>query len=45
MTTLQTDRQYSTTFIDNFAEKATNLTRGLSRGRLRAIQAVAQAID
>jgi hypothetical protein len=31
------------TFIDNFAEKADNLTRGLSSGRLRVIQGVAQA--
>ena len=30
------------TFIGNFAEKANNLTRGLSSGRLRAIQGVAQ---
>jgi sarcosine/dimethylglycine N-methyltransferase len=30
-------------FIDNFAEKANNLTRGLSSGRLRVIQGVAQA--
>jgi sarcosine/dimethylglycine N-methyltransferase len=30
-------------FIDNFAEKANNLTRGLSSGRLRAIQGVARA--
>jgi sarcosine/dimethylglycine N-methyltransferase len=30
------------TFIDNFAEKADNLTRGLSSGRLRVIQGVAQ---
>jgi sarcosine/dimethylglycine N-methyltransferase len=30
-------------FVDNFAEKANNLTRGLSSGRLRAIQCVAQA--
>ena len=30
------------TFIDNFAEKANNLTRGLSSGRLRVIQGVAQ---
>ena len=31
------------TFIDNFAEKADNLTRGLSSGRLRVIQGIAQA--
>jgi sarcosine/dimethylglycine N-methyltransferase len=31
------------TFIDNFAEKAKNLTCGLSSGRLRVIQGVAQA--
>jgi hypothetical protein len=31
------------TFIPNFAEKADNLTRGLSSGRLRVIQGVAQA--
>jgi sarcosine/dimethylglycine N-methyltransferase len=31
------------TFIDNFAEKANNLTRGLSDGRLRVIQGVALA--
>jgi sarcosine/dimethylglycine N-methyltransferase len=31
-------------FIENFAEKANNLTRGLSSGRLRVIQGVAQAI-
>ncbi len=31
------------TFIDNFAEKGNNLTRGLSSGRLRGIQGVAQA--
>jgi SAM-dependent methyltransferase len=30
-------------FVDNFAEKANNLTRGLSNGRLRVIQGVAQA--
>ncbi|HTW09543.1 MAG TPA: methyltransferase domain-containing protein [Acidimicrobiales bacterium] len=32
------------TFIDDFAVKARNLTRGLSSGRLRAVQGVAQAI-
>ena len=32
------------TFIDNFAEKANNLARGLASGRLRVIQGVAQAI-
>ena len=32
------------TFIDNFAEKANNLARGLSSGRLQVIQGVAQAI-
>jgi sarcosine/dimethylglycine N-methyltransferase len=31
------------TFIDNFAEKASNLNRGLSRGRLRVIRGIAQA--
>jgi sarcosine/dimethylglycine N-methyltransferase len=31
------------TFIDNFAEKADHLTRGLSRGRVRVIQGVARA--
>jgi SAM-dependent methyltransferase len=31
------------TFIDNFAEKGKNLTRGLASGRLRVIQGVAQA--
>jgi sarcosine/dimethylglycine N-methyltransferase len=31
------------TFIDNFAEKANNLTHGLSSGRLRVIQGLAQA--
>jgi sarcosine/dimethylglycine N-methyltransferase len=30
-------------FIDNFAEKSNNLTRGLSSGRLRAIQGIARA--
>jgi SAM-dependent methyltransferase len=30
-------------FVDNFAEKANNLTRGLSDGRLRAIQGLARA--
>jgi sarcosine/dimethylglycine N-methyltransferase len=30
-------------FVDNFAEKAGNLTRGLARGRLRVIQGVARA--
>jgi SAM-dependent methyltransferase len=30
------------TFIDNFAEKATNLARGLSSGQLRVIQGVAR---
>jgi SAM-dependent methyltransferase len=30
------------TFIDNFAEKAKNLTCGLSNGRLRVIQGIAQ---
>lgn len=29
-------------FVDRFAEKAHNLVRGLSSGRLRAIQAVAE---
>jgi SAM-dependent methyltransferase len=32
------------TFIDNFAEKVNNLGRGLSSGRLRVIQGVAQAL-
>jgi sarcosine/dimethylglycine N-methyltransferase len=31
-------------FVPNFAEKAQNLTRALSDGRLRAIQAVAHAV-
>jgi SAM-dependent methyltransferase len=31
------------TFVDRFAEKAGNLLRGLSDGRLRAVQAVAEA--
>ncbi|HEX4863481.1 MAG TPA: class I SAM-dependent methyltransferase [Acidimicrobiales bacterium] len=31
------------TFVDNFAEKVSNLARGLSDGRLRVIQAVARA--
>lgn len=30
-------------FVDNFEEKATNLTRGLASGRLRVMQGVAQA--
>jgi len=30
-------------FVEDFAKKARNLTRGLSAGRLRAIQAIAQA--
>ena len=30
-------------FIDNFTEKAKNLTRGLSNGRLRVVQGVARA--
>jgi hypothetical protein len=30
-------------FVDNFAAKAANLARGLSGGRLRAIQGVAHA--
>jgi sarcosine/dimethylglycine N-methyltransferase len=30
-------------FVEDFTEKARNLTRGLSGGRLRAIQAIAQA--
>ncbi len=29
-------------FVDNFVEKANNLVRGLSNGRLRAVQAVAR---
>jgi sarcosine/dimethylglycine N-methyltransferase len=31
------------TFVENFAEKANNFTRGLSCGSLRVIQAVAHA--
>lgn len=31
-------------FVDNFAEKVANLTRGLSSGRLRAMQGVAEAV-
>lgn len=31
-------------FVDDFASKAANLTRGLSSGRLRAIQGVARAV-
>jgi hypothetical protein len=30
------------TFVENFAEKAGNLTRGLSSGSLQVIQAVAR---
>jgi ubiquinone/menaquinone biosynthesis C-methylase UbiE len=30
-------------FVDNFVEKANNLVRGLSNGRLRAVQAIAGA--
>jgi sarcosine/dimethylglycine N-methyltransferase len=30
-------------FVDNFVEKANNLVRGLSDGRLRAVQAIAKA--
>ena len=30
-------------FVDNFVEKANNLVRGLANGRLRAVQAMAQA--
>jgi sarcosine/dimethylglycine N-methyltransferase len=30
-------------FVDNFVEKANNLVRGLSKGRLRAVQAIAEA--
>jgi SAM-dependent methyltransferase len=30
-------------FVDNFVEKASNLARGLSGGRLRAVQGVAEA--
>ncbi len=30
-------------FVDNFFEKANNLVRGLSNGRLRAVQAIAEA--
>ena len=32
------------TFVDNFAEKVNNLSRGLSDGRLRVIQGVARAV-
>ena len=32
-------------FVDNFAEKADNLTRGLANGRLRVIQGIAHASD
>jgi sarcosine/dimethylglycine N-methyltransferase len=32
-------------FVDNFAEKADNLTRGLSSGRLRVIQGIAHAAN
>jgi hypothetical protein len=31
-------------FVDNFVEKAANLTRGLSDGRLRVVQGVARAV-
>jgi hypothetical protein len=30
--------------VENFAEKAANLTRGLSSGRLRATQGLAYAV-
>jgi sarcosine/dimethylglycine N-methyltransferase len=30
-------------FVDNFVEKANNLVRGLAKGRLRAVQAIAVA--
>jgi SAM-dependent methyltransferase len=30
-------------FVDNFVEKANNLVRGLSNGRLRAVQSIAEA--
>jgi sarcosine/dimethylglycine N-methyltransferase len=30
-------------FVDNFVEKANNLVRGLSTGRIRAVQAIAEA--
>jgi hypothetical protein len=30
-------------FVDNFVEKANNLVRGLSNGRLLAVQAIAEA--
>ena len=30
-------------FVDNFVEKANNLVRGLANGRLRAVQAIAEA--
>ncbi len=33
------------TFVDNFTDKLRNLTRGLSTGRLRAIQGVARTTD
>jgi hypothetical protein len=29
-------------FVDNFFEKANNLVRGLSNGRMRAVQAIAK---
>ena len=30
-------------FVDNFVDKANNLVRGLSNGRLRAVQLIAEA--
>ena len=30
-------------FVDDFVEKAENLVRGLAYGRLRAVQAIAEA--
>ena len=31
-------------FVEDFTEKAQNLTRGLASGRLRVIQGIAQAV-
>jgi hypothetical protein len=39
-----TDPDYPLPFPD-FAERAQNLTRALTDGRLRAVQAVARAVD
>jgi sarcosine/dimethylglycine N-methyltransferase len=33
------------TFVDNFTDKLRSLTRGLSTGRLRAIEGVARTTD